>query len=67
MNPALIAAGLLSLVQAGREATLLIERWESGTITPEELAAEWTAMQQRLAAAGAAWDAAGQPAVDGEH
>ena len=39
---------ILALVQAGRLSLELVEKYQRGELTDEQLQAEWDAMRQRL-------------------
>lgn len=55
-----IAAIISGAIEAAKLAMDIIDAHNNGA-TQDELNAKWSAMQVRLRAANAAWEAAGQP------
>lgn len=59
-NPAIVTAGEAAIVGAVQAAIDAWNRFHSGALTADQLQAEWTAMGVDVAAANAAWEAAGR-------
>jgi hypothetical protein len=60
MTPELLAAMLLTINNLTTTAAGIYARTQAGEITPEQAAAEWARATSSVAAADAAWEAAGR-------
>lgn len=58
--PALVAVGIQALPEIIRLGQELWDSYQNGTLTQEEYNEKWAAMQSKVIAAEAKWDAAGQ-------